>query len=199
MATRRWSSKTMRIRSGLFCGSIYWVLLVSGRVSVPKPLSQIQSSTRWLLQGLSPRTSFGGFGLSTPLEPSAETFVSWVHVVRTPGDYLIEFSTWKDPSFAAGGVLDRKPSPPEVLIAGQDPARFQLGQAVVTTIDLEVRQGPGHAFPEVTNPSYAGHAPAGTTGAVVGGPVSSAGTTWWRVQYTPGYVGWSSESGLSGR
>ena len=39
------------------------MLLVSGRVSVPKPLSQIQSSTRWLLQGLSPRTSFGGFGL----------------------------------------------------------------------------------------------------------------------------------------
>ena len=33
------------IRSGLFCGSIYWVLLVSGRVSVPKPLSQIQRST----------------------------------------------------------------------------------------------------------------------------------------------------------
>ena len=37
--------KRMRIRSGLFCGSIYWVLLVSGRVSVPKPLSQIQRST----------------------------------------------------------------------------------------------------------------------------------------------------------
>ena len=32
LATRRWSSKRMRIRSGLFCGSIYWVLLVSGRV-----------------------------------------------------------------------------------------------------------------------------------------------------------------------
>ena len=63
MATRRWSSKRMRIRSGLFCGSIYWVLLVSGRVSVPKPLSQIQRSTRCLLQGLSPRPSFGGFGL----------------------------------------------------------------------------------------------------------------------------------------
>ena len=53
----------MPIRSGLFCGSIYWVLLVSGRVSVPKPLSQIQRGTRRLLQGLSPRTSFGGFGL----------------------------------------------------------------------------------------------------------------------------------------
>ncbi len=39
------------------------MLLVSGRVSVPKPLSQIQRSTRWLLQGLSPRTSFGGFGV----------------------------------------------------------------------------------------------------------------------------------------
>ena len=42
LATRRWSSKAMRIRPGLFCGSICWVLLVSGRVSVPKPLSQIQ-------------------------------------------------------------------------------------------------------------------------------------------------------------
>ena len=48
----------------MFCGSIYWVLLLSGLVSVPKPLSQIQRSTRWLLQGLSPRTSFGGFGFS---------------------------------------------------------------------------------------------------------------------------------------
>ena len=45
LATRRWSSKRMRIRSGLFCGSIYSVLLVSGRVSVPKPLSQIHRST----------------------------------------------------------------------------------------------------------------------------------------------------------
>ena len=43
------------------------MLLVSGLVSVPKPLSQIQRSTRWLLQGLSPRTSFGGFGLSAKL------------------------------------------------------------------------------------------------------------------------------------
>ena len=40
------------------------VLLVSGRVSVPKPLSQIQRSTLRLLQGLSPRPSFGGFGFS---------------------------------------------------------------------------------------------------------------------------------------
>ena len=73
MATRRWSSKRMRIRSGLFCGSIYWVLLVSGRVSVPKPLSQIQRSTRWLLQGLSPKPSFGGFGLNGAVERAQRT------------------------------------------------------------------------------------------------------------------------------
>ena len=52
------------------------MLLVSGRVSVPKPLSQIQRSTRWLLQGLSPRTSFGGFGLSrTSPEVIGHTYV----------------------------------------------------------------------------------------------------------------------------
>ena len=67
-----WSSKRMPIRSGLFCGSIYWVLLVSGRVSVPKPLSQIQRGTRRLLQGLSPRTSFGWIrGLGWTLEAYA--------------------------------------------------------------------------------------------------------------------------------
>ena len=45
------------------------MLLVSGLVSVPKPLSQIQRSTLWLLQGLSPRPSFGGFGVN-PREAS---------------------------------------------------------------------------------------------------------------------------------
>ena len=47
------------------------MLLVSGRVSVPKPLSQIQRSTRWLLQGLSPRPSFGGFGLTLVAQEKA--------------------------------------------------------------------------------------------------------------------------------
>ena len=31
---------------GIVLWRIYWVLLVSGRVSVPKPLSQIQRSTQ---------------------------------------------------------------------------------------------------------------------------------------------------------
>ena len=60
---KRRSSKVIWTRSGWWRGSIYWVLLVSGRLSVTKPLFQIQRSTLWLLQGLSPRPSFGGFGL----------------------------------------------------------------------------------------------------------------------------------------
>ena len=55
--------KTIRIRSGLFCGSIYRVLLLWDSFAVTKPLSQIQRSTLWLLQGLSPRPPLGGFGL----------------------------------------------------------------------------------------------------------------------------------------
>ena len=55
MATRRWSSKRMRIRSGLFCGSIYWVLLVSGRVFCSKTIIPDSEGTRRLLQGLSPK------------------------------------------------------------------------------------------------------------------------------------------------
>ena len=39
LATGRWSSNTTRIRTGLICGSIHWVPLVSGRFSVPILLS----------------------------------------------------------------------------------------------------------------------------------------------------------------
>ena len=64
------------------------MLLVSGRVSVPKPLSQIQRSTLCLLQGLSPRPSLGGFGLKQHLEASpflvlalnlAIRHLAWLH------------------------------------------------------------------------------------------------------------------------
>ena len=63
-ATRRWPSKTMRIPSGLFCGSIYRVLPVSGWFPVPKPLSQKPGSTFLPLQDTDPTPSFGGFGLN---------------------------------------------------------------------------------------------------------------------------------------
>ena len=57
----------MRIRSGLFCNSIYWVLLVSRQFSVPKPLSQIQRSTFLPFQEASHTPSFGGLGIKPAL------------------------------------------------------------------------------------------------------------------------------------
>ena len=62
------------------------MLLVSGLVSVPKPLSQIQRSTLWLLQGLSPRPSFGGFGLRVGKDPEvivAPQLAARVHEPRS--------------------------------------------------------------------------------------------------------------------
>ena len=53
------------MRSGRSSGSIYWVLLFWGRVSVSKPLSQKHGGTFLLLQDADPTPSFGGFGLST--------------------------------------------------------------------------------------------------------------------------------------
>ena len=66
MATKRWSSKTMRIRPGWLRGSIYWVLLFWGRFAITKPLSQIQRSTFSTFQMASYTHSFGGFGLRLP-------------------------------------------------------------------------------------------------------------------------------------
>ena len=63
-ATRRWSSKAMRMRSGWWRGSIFWVLVLWDRFFATKPLSQIQRSTLLLLQQASHTPSFGGFRFS---------------------------------------------------------------------------------------------------------------------------------------
>ena len=55
--------KGYAIRSGLFCGSICWVLLVSGRVLFQNHYPRFRGNPLRFLQGLSPRPSFGGFGL----------------------------------------------------------------------------------------------------------------------------------------
>ena len=55
LLTRRWSSKVMWMRSRWLRGSIYWVLLVSGRFSVIKPLSQIQRSTSFPIRPVATR------------------------------------------------------------------------------------------------------------------------------------------------
>ena len=53
----------MRMRSGWWRGSIYWVLLFWGQFSVSKPLSQKHGSTFLPLQDADPTPSFGGFGV----------------------------------------------------------------------------------------------------------------------------------------
>ena len=63
MATRRWSSKAIWMRSGWLRGSIYRVLLFWDRFSVSKPLSQIQRRTLLFLQQASYTPSFGGLGI----------------------------------------------------------------------------------------------------------------------------------------
>ena len=63
LATRRWSSKVILIRSGWLRGSIYWVLLLWRRFAVTKPLSQKHGNTFLPLQNTDPTPSFGGFGL----------------------------------------------------------------------------------------------------------------------------------------
>ena len=64
LATRRWSSKAIWMRSGWLPGSIYRVLLFWDRFSVSKPLSQIQRRTLLFLQQASCTPSFGGLGFT---------------------------------------------------------------------------------------------------------------------------------------
>ena len=64
LATSRWSSKAIWMRSGWLRGSIYRVLLFWDRFSVSKPLSQIQRRTLLFLQQASYTPSFGGLGLT---------------------------------------------------------------------------------------------------------------------------------------
>ena len=63
LATRRWMSKVTRIRSGSLRGSIYWVLLVSGRFCLSKTI--IPEAQEHFLTPLARRDThpFGGLGL----------------------------------------------------------------------------------------------------------------------------------------
>ena len=63
LLTRRWSSKAMRMRSGWWRGSIYWVLLVSGWFSISKTI--IPDAQEHFLTHSTRRDThlFGGFGL----------------------------------------------------------------------------------------------------------------------------------------
>ena len=75
--------------------------------------------------------------------------------------------------------------------------KFNIGDTVRVTTNLNVRTGPGTSYPEITDPDYPGYAPAGTRGIVLSGPTSANNYIWWEVDYGPGlYSGWSVEDGL---
>ena len=75
--------------------------------------------------------------------------------------------------------------------------KFNIGDTVEVTANLNVRTGPGTSYPEITDPDYLGYAPKGTIGKILGGPSSADGYIWWSVDFGPGlYSGWSVEDGL---
>ena len=85
LATRRWSSKAIWMRSGWLRGSIYRVLFFWDRFSVSKPLSQIQRRTLLFLQQASYTPSFGGLGLSqAAISYRGDSFAGLVLSVGTP-------------------------------------------------------------------------------------------------------------------
>ena len=62
-----------------------------------------------------------------------------------------------------------------------DAQAFGVGDTVEVTANVNVRDGAGTTYPEITDPDYPGYAAAGTIGTVLGGPSSADGYVWWRV------------------
>ena len=103
------------------------MLLFRGRFFATKPLSQIQRSTLWLLQGLSPRPSFGGFGLSpTVSDGKGGTDTATVSITVIPVN---------DPPVAqndAATVLEGGSVVVSVLVNDSDPDQGSLSVIAVT-------------------------------------------------------------------
>ena len=75
-------------------------------------------------------------------------------------------------------------------------SKFNTGDTVHTTANLNVRTGAGVSYPEISDPDYPGYAPTGTTGVILDGPESADGYIWWKVEYDAGYTGWSAQDWL---
>ena len=113
-----------------------------GGVSVPKPLSQIQRSTRWLLQGLSPRTSFGGFGFSDKLTDVA--IITMTGVPQPPPNVAFEgwFVSDDGSRKVSTGILRRD-------AAGNIKQSFILTEApTVTFTAADTPEGPRFRGPD---------------------------------------------------
>ena len=132
------------------------MLLVSGRFSVSKPFSQIQRSTLWLLQGLSPKSSFGGFGLTERLSVHG----AWV-------DYILEF--------AAGETEKTLTFTTEADNVNEGDG--WLGVTIVQRLGNRFNIGTGYAQVHVHDddiPTVSLTQPVGPTGLTL----SADGTTW---------------------
>lgn len=70
------------------------------------------------------------------------------------------------------------------------PTQLAIGSAVITTDVLKIRSEPSLGQNRI------GRVAAGTTGAIVDGPVTADGYVWWKVSYSTGLTGWSAADWL---
>ena len=80
------------------------------------------------------------------------------------------------------------PSPPT--------PKFNIGDTIQTTDNVNVRTGPGTNYLEIEDPEYKGYAPKYSIGVIIGGPETSGSYVWWKVSYEAGYTGWSAQNWL---
>ena len=137
--------------------------------------------------------------MDPPLAPQEARSVSWTFVPDTEGPYFLQFYVYKD----EGALLAQAPELPERLIVVAAPAetptvaaKFEPGERVRVMENLNVRQGPSIAQPEVEDPDYPGYMPTGSLGNVIEGPVQADGYTWWKVEFDRGVTGWCVEDGI---
>ena len=133
--------------------------------------------------------------LGSLLQPGQQTTVSWSHTVNQAGDFWLQFGVWKQTPYTSLNLLDKEPSPSQRLIVGVA-AGIQVGDRVRANQNLNVRTCPDTSCSEISDSDYPGYAPTGAYGTVIDGPESADGYVWWKVQYDPGYAGWSVENGL---
>ena len=84
-------------------------------------------------------------------------------------------------------VIQPTPTPTPTPVPPTIPSGLVVGDAVVTTSNLNVRNLPS------TTATSLGTAPLGTSGTIISGPISANGFTWYQVSYasTPVLNGWS--------
>ncbi len=122
--------------------------------------------------------------------------VEWEHKVEAEGEFLVQFSLWKDPTT----LVAQWPQQPQKLLLATAPrptGKFAVGDRVRVTASVNVRTGAGTSHPKVTHVNYPGSMPPGSMGKIAGGPQQADGYVWWRVEFDNGVVGWCIEDALA--